>query len=254
MAAAFLLAIYLAPVELWSALMVALAGAGAWEWARLIRLPARSWQPFTGMTALAAAVLLAFEMQAQPLLYLPALAFWMLLAPVWLNRAWSPAKPYLLAALGPVILLSACLAMVWLREQSPELLLAVLGVVAIADSAAYFAGRRFGRRKLAPSISPGKTWEGVLGAWLAITAYGLALHYLWPRTCGFACLAQALTAFWILFGLSIVGDLFESWIKRQAGVKDSGNLLPGHGGVLDRIDSHLAVLPAALLFWTWISP
>lgn len=250
--AGFLAAITLAPDELWSTLMVALAAAGAWEWARLIKLPASAWQAYTGMTALAAAALAAFSLYQSPYIYLPALAFWVVVAPYWLNRTMHLGNRVALAVLGWLILLPGCLGMIRLRSESPELLLAVLGIVAVADSAAYFTGRRFGRRKLAPHISPGKTWEGAIGAWLAVTAYGLAVHFLWPQTCGFQCLPQVLAAFWALFGLSVLGDLFESWIKREAGVKDSGNLLPGHGGVLDRIDSHLAVLPAAVLFWMWL--
>lgn len=247
-----LLAIYLAPEELWHILMVALAAAGAWEWARLIRLPKNAWQPYAGATALGAAGLVAFETYQSAYVYLPALAFWVAVAPYWLNHSMHMANRVALGLLGWLILLPACLGMIRLRADSPDLLLIVLGIVALADSAAYFSGRRFGRHKLAPHISPGKTWEGAAGAWLAVTAYGLAVHFLWPQTCGFQCLPQVLAAFWALFGLSVLGDLFESWIKREAGVKDSGNLLPGHGGVLDRIDSHLAVLPAAVLFWMWL--
>ena len=144
--------------------------------------------------------------------------------------------------------------MVDLRSIHPSLLIAVLGTVWVSDTAAYFAGRRFGRRKLAPSISPGKTWEGVAGALAAVGIYALAWAGLgapghtsaWP-----AAMRVAVT--WILpvlLGLAVVGmigDLFESLIKRQAGVKDSGTLLPGHGGILDRIDAPVAMLPLAVL-------
>jgi phosphatidate cytidylyltransferase len=114
-----------------------------------------------------------------------------------------------------------------------------MATVWIADSAAYFAGSAYGRHKLAPAISPGKTWEGVLGAWIAVTLYGLIL-----------CWAKGLNLWWVvgLWGitlLSIMGDLFESLLKRQAGLKDSGSILPGHGGVLDRIDGLLPALPVA---------
>jgi phosphatidate cytidylyltransferase len=117
----------------------------------------------------------------------------------------------------------------------------LLVLVWSADVGAYFAGRRFGRRKLAPAVSPGKTWEGAFGGMLV----SLAL-------CGGALLVLGLPAWWLLAvaGLvvvSIFGDLFESVIKRVRGVKDSSNLLPGHGGILDRIDSLLAVLPVFAL-------
>ena len=131
-------------------------------------------------------------------------------------------------------------------------MLALMGIVWVADSAAYFAGHQWGKRKLAPSVSPGKTWEGVAGAALAVAVYhalvwnfGFGLH-----APGLALAAAALVA--ILFPLSVIGDLFESWIKRQAGVKDSGTLLPGHGGVLDRIDALTSTLPLAALTVTFL--
>ena len=118
-------------------------------------------------------------------------------------------------------------------------------LVWIADSAAYFAGRRFGRHKLAPGISPGKSWEGVAGAALALALYASAISaaIIGLRIPGALILAAALLYF------SILGDLFESWMKRVAGVKDSGTWLPGHGGLLDRLDGlvPVAVLTAALL-------
>jgi phosphatidate cytidylyltransferase len=138
-------------------------------------------------------------------------------------------------------------------------LLSVLAIVWLADIAAYFCGRRWGRRKLAPAISPGKTWAGVGGALtavlvlaplLAAAAAGvpafstLLLHEL-ALPAGLALLAA-------LVALSVVGDLFESLLKRQVGAKDSSHLLPGHGGVLDRIDAAIAVLPAAALLDLWL--
>jgi phosphatidate cytidylyltransferase len=129
-----------------------------------------------------------------------------------------------------------------------------LAIVWISDSAAYLIGGTFGKHKLAPSISPGKTWEGVLGALVAVIVYAPA----WVAIGGPASLPDKLGlipegAGWfiaMLVGLAVVGmigDLFESLIKRQAGVKDSGTLLPGHGGMLDRIDAPMAMLPLAVL-------
>lgn len=134
------------------------------------------------------------------------------------------------------------LALVSMRGISPWLLLVVMAAVWIADSTAYFAGRRFGKHKLAPQISPGKTWEGVLGAWLGVSLYGVILCY------------SLSLSYWTIVGLlgitvlSIMGDLLESLVKRQAGVKDSGSLLPGHGGVLDRIDGLTSTLPLVMFF------
>jgi phosphatidate cytidylyltransferase len=124
----------------------------------------------------------------------------------------------------------------------------------VADIAAYFAGKRFGRHKLAPAISPGKTWEGVAGAVAGVVIYGLILcwaahAYVLPITPIFApgLGVPAIVAMMVLTGSSVVGDLFESWMKRGAGLKDSSRLLPGHGGILDRIDALTSTLPIAAL-------
>jgi len=126
--------------------------------------------------------------------------------------------------------------------------LLVLILVWIADTAAYFVGRAWGRRKLAPAISPGKTWEGAAGGLLGALAYAIICRFFIEGIAWAPYLAAAA----LLAMVSIVGDLFESAAKRQAGVKDSGTILPGHGGILDRIDSATAVLPVAALLWPWI--
>ncbi len=156
-------------------------------------------------------------------------------------------------AIGLIVLIGAWAAVVQLQSRSPWLVLAALAIVWVADTAAYFAGRALGRRKLAPAISPGKTWEGVYGGLAAVAIYALALVPLAPRA-GYSGdvdrrarpapgsrLRSAITV------LSVEGDLVESLLKRHAGVKDSGRLLPGHGGVLDRIDALLSSMPAAAL-------
>jgi phosphatidate cytidylyltransferase len=128
--------------------------------------------------------------------------------------------------------------------------LAAMAIVWIADTAAYFTGRAFGRRKLAPMVSPGKSWEGVYGAWVAVVLYALLLVPL-AAAAGYRLSVDVVTVviwlalIFVIASASVVGDLFESLLKRQAGVKDSGTLLPGHGGVLDRIDALLAAMPLA---------
>jgi phosphatidate cytidylyltransferase len=119
-----------------------------------------------------------------------------------------------------------------------------MSAIWISDTAAYFSGRAWGRRKLAPSISPGKTWEGVAGALAAVLVYAL----LWSNSSGSEARASLLVPLLLLLAaMGIIGDLFESLMKRQAGVKDSGNILPGHGGILDRIDALTSTLPLAIL-------
>jgi phosphatidate cytidylyltransferase len=149
-----------------------------------------------------------------------------------------------------MVVIPAGLAMVSLHFLAPMALLQLLALIWMADSAAYFTGRAFGRHKLAPGISPGKTWEGVAGAFAGTLIYAIICAVATPAISGalhgvswFAYLGIAV----LLCALSIVGDLFESLVKRQAMVKDSGTLLPGHGGVLDRIDSITSTLPVATL-------
>jgi len=169
--------------------------------------------------------------------------FWIALAPGWLARGIGAGRPDALVVAGFLVLLPAALAMVSLE---PRLLLAVLALVWIADSAAYFVGRAWGRRKLAPSISPGKTWEGAAGGVAGALVYAIICKRFFADVGWVPYLAAAA----LLAAMSIVGDLFESAAKRRAGVKDSGALLPGHGGILDRIDSATAVLPIAALLLT----
>ncbi len=181
-----------------------------------------------------------------------ATLFWLLAVPPWLATRWRPAAALPLVLAGFVVLVGAFVALVELQARSPWLALAAMAVVWIADTAAYFAGRAFGRRKLAPMISPGKTWEGVGGALVAVAIYAVALAPSAARAGLTAAPGIAGTLAFVAFmlmltALSVAGDLFESMLKRQAGVKDSGALLPGHGGVLDRIDALLAALPPAAL-------
>jgi phosphatidate cytidylyltransferase len=171
-----------------------------------------------------------------------------ILAPLWLALGVRAQHRALLAASGFIVLVPAGVALVRLR---PENVLQVLVLVWIADTAAYFVGRTWGRRRLAPGISPGKTWEGAWGGIAAALAYamigGTFLQGIagWPGYFFFGVLLAV---------ISIVGDLFESAAKRQAEVKDSGTLLPGHGGILDRIDSATAVLPVAALLLSLPNP
>ncbi|MCC7120069.1 MAG: phosphatidate cytidylyltransferase [Gammaproteobacteria bacterium] len=157
------------------------------------------------------------------------------------GRSLLPERAAALAALGVWVLLPLWLSLLWLKAASPLLLLALFALIWLADSAAYFVGRRYGRRRLAPRVSPGKTWAGVAGALAAAPiialVFGLSAGFRGAALAGFGMLCLVTVV------ASIVGDLFESLLKRRAGVKDSGALLPGHGGVLDRIDSLTAAAP-----------
>jgi phosphatidate cytidylyltransferase len=154
-----------------------------------------------------------------------------------------------MALVGWAVIIPTGLAMLDLRvaDPSPWVLIFLIGLVAAADISAYFAGRKFGKNKLAPSISPGKTWEGVAGAMLGVSVYVVLVWSFSPYFSERALLPLLLLASWWWVVLAVIGDLFESAIKRQAGVKDSGALLPGHGGLLDRIDALTSTLPLAAL-------
>jgi phosphatidate cytidylyltransferase len=244
-----------APAWLWAMLMAGVVGMAAYEWARLSRFPAFSAHVYAGLLALCAWALPHVTAAEWPVfraaLILLAAAFWLLVAPPWLLGRWRATQPSVRAAVGVVLLLPTWVALVYLHARGPAVLIGVMAIVWIADSAAYFAGRQLGRHKLAPVISPGKTWEGVAGALAALALYAGVLSLL----AGLPLLSLLLAVFGLLY-LSVLGDLFESWIKRVAGMKDSGDVLPGHGGVLDRIDALTSTLPiaAGLLMWLERTP
>ena len=243
----------------WAVLMALFIGVGAWEWGRLMRLGNAS-AYLLGALFLLAALLFTFFMPssigAGGIGELPAwmivvhgvsVAFWGGLVPVWLKRRFALPGGFLGVLAGLVVLFPTWFAVVQLRSAGPLVLLGILAIVWIADIAAYFSGKTFGRHKLAPAISPGKTWEGAAGAVVGVLIYGFAV-----KPAGSELEMNGL--FWALAlvgitAVSIMGDLFESMLKRQAGIKDSSHVLPGHGGVLDRIDSLTSTLPLVAFFW-----
>ena len=238
--------VWLAPTWAVGLAAGAMALAAAWEWAVLVS-PRALWLQ-AGFALLVAVLLIWLWCQRHDELILWTSACvatgWWLFVAFWLivwRREFSPPVKLLC---GLLTLIPAWLATVALHAgpAGRRRLLFLLVLIWAADIAAYFAGRAFGRHKLAPAVSPGKTWEGAAGGTLALLAVALVgvfwalpmSHYLFILIC--------LLTGW----LSIVGDLSESLFKREAGVKDSGRLFPGHGGVLDRIDSLTAAVP---VFW-----
>jgi phosphatidate cytidylyltransferase len=253
---AFLAILLLLDARVFSALLGGVLALAAHEWARLSGFAGRSaiaWA--AGCAALFGllAWLLPREGGAQDFVLGASAVFWMVLAPLWLRAGVAQSSRFCLAAVGVGTLAIAGQAAVSLAAGQ---LLLVLGLVWVADIAAYFAGNAFGRRRLAPSISPGKTWEGVAGALAATLVYAILCAVpgapLSPHVQG-AAWAGYLGATALLCGVSIVGDLFESALKRRAGVKDSSSLLPGHGGILDRVDSIMPTLPIAAVLLHWVT-
>ncbi len=260
--AGLLPALFLLPPLGWAWLVAGIAALAGWEWGGFMRLGRSGRIALGGACFLlcAAAILLdpaalggegwstATAWALGRWLYVPAVAFWTCVLPFWLWRRWPLPGLAGGLAVGAVVLLPTCLALVQLRQLGPLTLLAVMAIVWAADVAAYFAGRAFGKRKLAPNISPGKTWAGAWGAVVGVLVYGFAAAGLLPQALqpGLPFFVAALVALTVL---SVVGDLFESLLKRLSGIKDSSNLLPGHGGILDRIDSQTSTLPFVALLW-----
>ncbi len=243
-------------------LTLLLIGAAGWEWARLNQ---SSMVPSLAMgvaLSLACAAALVAGWSQRP----PALAWW-LAAAVWVGGGalalrsgpslWPQLPRLARLVLGLAALWAAWLAMSHARSIGINFILSVFCLVWVADIAAYFGGRRFGKRKLAPSISPGKSWEGVYSGMAGVFVLTLVWrsvesHFnvdslsLYGQLLAQLGLLGGLAALAFLAGMSVVGDLVESLVKRAAGAKDSSRLLPGHGGVLDRVDALLPVFPLSL--------
>lgn len=265
--AGFLASLFLLPQAGWLVLVSLVCAGGAWEWGGLNHFGV--WQRRLFALAVGMVCLLLGLMAGvggDPVesfaggsillaAYLASAILWIALVPNWLRGQWCIRSGMVAVLLGLVVLVPPALALAHLRQLDAWLLLAALVIVWVADIAAYFAGRAFGRHKLAPAISPGKTWEGAGGAVIGVIVVGsLLFATLRPDDFSLARLAILVLVLTVFTAVSIIGDLFESMLKRHAGIKDSGNLLPGHGGILDRIDSITSTLPLMGLAALWLIP
>ena len=251
--------LFLASPAVWALFALLIALVACWEWSRMCELSPGAQSLYLlasgaigGFAWLLSMALVPGNFAAAALTaFILAAVFWLALAPLWLAKRARPS-PSTRAAAGWLVAWPFWFALVVLREASPWLVLAIAALVWVADIAAYFAGKRFGKHKLAPAISPGKTWEGVAGGMVGVIVYGIVLAWVahrWQTPISpFFTPGGGIPAIVAMLGLaavSIVGDLFESWMKRGVGMKDSSNLLPGHGGMLDRIDALTSTLPLA---------
>ena len=264
--AVFLLALFTLPPVGWVIFATLVSAIAAWEWGGLMRFNALTRLFIAAALVLICSVIGFWQPNALGILpgfadsawnlgrwfYLPAATFWLILAPLWMKFRWQLPKSVVGLLVGVLLIFPTWLALIQLRQAGSLVLLAILAMIWLADVAAYFSGRTFGKHKLAPNISPGKTWEGVFGGGGAVLLFGTFLLPLLPNFLpGTVTVSYALLPLLLIFltAISVIGDLFESLLKRQAGLKDSSNVLPGHGGVLDRIDSQLSTLPLVTLIW-----
>jgi phosphatidate cytidylyltransferase len=252
MVAAVLAVLLVAPPVVAQVVTVLTILLGAWEWSVFASCKTLASRV---VYVLAVAVVMALGLQLLPGLISvgtlqQASLVWWALAFLWLLVFPRPISPLQSAAAGILVLVPAGIGLLHILasgSSGPWLVLALLAVVWASDIGAYFVGRRWGRMRLAPAVSPGKTWEGLLGGLALAGAVGAlvaALLGLSPLTVSAMALSVA--------ALSVVGDLTESMFKRNVGVKDSGTLIPGHGGVLDRMDSITAAVPLFVVEATWL--
>lgn len=260
MAALFLAAIQFLPLVALAVFFAVLVLAGGWEWSRL-----SGWQSpvARALFTLVLAGVMAFlfyhaqldaqptRERVQPILGLACL--WWSFALLWVRSYPGSAAIWrnrvMRSLMGLLILAPAWAAAVYLLSypQGALLMVTLVVVVAAADIGAYFAGKQFGKHKLAPSVSPGKTWEGFWGGFLVVAMIAVLLWYLLPVRGAHITLPAVLAVVLATSLASVVGDLTVSMVKRESGAKDSGSLLPGHGGVLDRLDSLCGAAPVFAL-------
>ena len=255
----FLAALFGLPSGYFSFFIGAVLLIGAWEWANLSGFPA-IWQRLAYSFLLLVLLIivslyLGFGGEASPRLDSLAIRDVLILGCGWWALALLLVQGYpsssvlwghkvLRLLMGILVLIPTWVALVYVRQQSNGawLVLLLMLIVAVADSGGYFAGRRFGKHKLAPAVSPGKTWEGFVGGFFANCLLALILGLILDAS---ILLMLALVIPTSL--VSVLGDLLESMVKRHAGAKDSGNILPGHGGILDRVDGITAGAPVFAL-------
>ena len=239
--------LFVVPAMIAKLVIAAVIIVGAWEWSGFLGLSGNvtRYAYVALIAALMAVMLFVIPEMSDSLLQLACV--WWFVAFIWTFAFPTPIPAAARWLSGVLVLLPLFVALLFLYSLGPQYLLFALLIVWAADMGAYFAGKQFGRVKLAPSISPGKTWEGVIGGLLMVGIFSLVwAHYSDLQI-------TVLLPFCLAVGaVSVVGDLTVSMFKRTAGVKDSGKLFPGHGGVLDRVDSVAAAAPLFALGLTWL--
>ena len=259
-----IIGIFLLPLKQFAFFIAAIATLGAWEWANIAGYE-RRW----GRIAYAVAVFVCLYLSARALsMYPELLIYFLIIGTLWWALAFLLVRSYpggtqiwharpIRALLGLCVLVPMWVGFMHLKQQPHSSLLIVLVMLIIwgADTGAYFAGKRWGKAKLAPNVSPGKSWAGFWGGFatslMVGAVFGLCVD-LWLQPMRVSDYLQLLIIAGVTMVVSVLGDLVESMMKRHRGIKDSSSLLPGHGGVLDRIDSMAAAVPvfALCILWT----
>ena len=245
------------PSHWFAGFLAVIALAGAWEWASMVT---KTLLPKVIYVLICAGLMIAcwvvLDESHVRLMMLAGSVYWVFILLLLSFYQTSWLRNYLLDGFlhysGYFVIVIGWLAMTGLHQQKPVLLLFLFMLVWVADIAAYFTGKKFGRNKLAEQLSPGKTREGVLGAMLGTLIFSLLGVWLWQEQLHWGAAVYFVILCVLSALISVVGDLFESLLKRNAGKKDSGFLIPGHGGVLDRIDSLLAAAPGFMLGLYWM--
>ncbi|WP_434777154.1 phosphatidate cytidylyltransferase [Neisseria sp. Ec49-e6-T10] len=264
--------LFFANAPVWAIFVGLIALIGLWEYSRLVGMPKPMWVTYIAMSAAVGFIVYRYGVRFGVVEQIVVVIFWGAVVPLWLKFKWRLKPGFSGILVGWVLFFPFWLVLVQQRAavdfshgeliftDNTKSLLAMMVLVWIADIGAYVFGRLFGKRKLAINISPGKSWEGAIGGFLCVLAYVYFIQYIgwWsfvipviPEPFSWALFALVFTA------ISVEGDLFESWLKRSAGIKDSSHLLPGHGGVFDRVDAMVSVLSvyaamlAFLTMWTF---
>jgi phosphatidate cytidylyltransferase len=246
----FIPAVFYLSNIIWAFVMLGLSLLAVYEWGTLSGFRENAKRKFVGLYLFIGVLLinLLYQDNFHSYIYIAlflsliTFLFWVCIVPFIVGANCLIKNKPLVAFIGLMSLLAFWMALVSTKYIDPLLLLSLVATIWLSDSSAYFFGKNFGKHKLAPTISPGKTWEGVVGALLAVSLFAIVLKLSsvvssWLVVPALCCVAI----------LGVYGDLFESMLKRQQNLKDSGDILPGHGGVLDRIDAIIPTLPVALL-------
>ena len=254
--------LFYAPQWLWAAFCGLISLVTLWEYARMSGLEKLKTNHYLAATLVFGIIAYAGGWTLPDIVWYAVLAFWLVVMPLWLKFKWKLNGGWQAYTVGWLLVMPFWFALMSLRPHPDYALslLTVLGLVWVADVCAYFRGRAcgadlgaylsgtaFGKHKIAPTVSPGKSWEGAIGGAICVAVYMTVVWWAGWLTFDAGWFNTVLIGL-VLTVVSVCGDLLESWLKRAAGIKDSSNLLPGHGGVFDRVDSLIAVISVYAAF------